>query len=290
MKSRIWHTWTTDLTIPVFMRGLILIILLALLSLRAFATSQSFTLSVVPQFTSVDIGMRWAPLLKRLEAETGYGFQLRLQDRTPKFESDFLAGTPDLLFLNPYHMLMAAEAQGYIPLVRDSEPLVGILVVDKSGPIRQLSDLNDKNLAFPAPNAFGASLYLRALLAEQEGMRFSNDFVGSHQNVYRHVIKGDAAAGGGIQATLDREPEALRQRLRVIYTTPGVPPHPLAAHPRVPKVARDKIRNALLKLGKEAAGKKLLDAVELGQITEADMTRDYLPLKKLKIYHHVIGR
>jgi phosphonate transport system substrate-binding protein len=282
----------TDLNTPFFMpkRNLILIILLALLCTRAFATSQSFTLSVVPQFTPVDIGMRWAPLLKRLEAETGYGFQLRLLDRIPKFEVDFLAGTPDLLFLNPFHMLIAAEAQGYIPLVRDAEPLVGILVADRSGPIKQLSDLNGKNLAFPAPNAFGASLYMRALLAEREGIRFSSDFVGSHQNVYRHVIKGDAAAGGGIKATLDREPEALRQRLRILYTTPGVPPHPLAAHPRVPKPARDRIRNALLKIGKESAGRKLLDAVELGRITEADMTRDYLPLKKLKIEQHVISR
>jgi phosphonate transport system substrate-binding protein len=271
-------------------RRLILIILLTLLVSRAVAASQSFTLSVVPQFTPVDIGTRWAPLLKRLEAETGYGFQLRLVDRIPKFETDFLAGTPDLLFLNPYHMLMAAAAQGYTPLVRDTEPLIGILVVDKSGPIRKLSDLNGKNLAFPAPNAFGASLYMRALLAEQEGMRFSSDFVGSHQNVYRHVIKGDAAAGGGIMATLDKEPEALRQRLRILYTTPGVPPHPLAAHPRVPKAARDRIRDAMLKLGGEPAGRKLLDAVELGRITEADMTRDYLPLSKLKIEHHVIGR
>jgi hypothetical protein len=71
-------------------RSLILIILLALLSPRAFATSQSFTLSIVPQFTPVDIGMRWAPLLKRLEAETGYGFQLRLLDQARiKEEKDF---------------------------------------------------------------------------------------------------------------------------------------------------------------------------------------------------------
>lgn len=265
---------------------------LALLLLQpgSAAGGQTFTLSVVPQFTPVDIGVRWTPLLQRLEAETGYGFQLRLVDKIPRFEEDFLRGTPDLVFLNPYHMLMAAESQGYLPLVRGSTPLVGILVVDRKGPIRNLADLNGKTLAFPAPNAFGASLYLRALLSEKEGLRFDKRYVGSHQNVYRHVLMGDASAGGGISATLKREPAVMQARMRVLYTTPGVAPHPLAAHPRMPQAARDKISAALLRLESDPAGRKLLADVELGQVTVADMERDYLPLQRLKLDQHVVEK
>lgn len=262
--------------------------LLALLPTHAVSANQTFTLSVVPQFTPVDIGLSWTPLLQRLEAETGYAFQLRLIDKIPRFESDFKAGTPDLLYLNPYHMVMAAKAQGYIPLVRGGSHLHGILVADSTGEIKTLRDISGKRIAFPAPNAFGASLYLRALLIEKEGLSFIPDYVGTHQNVYRHVIMGEASAGGGIRATLEKESGKLQKRLRVLYTTPGVAPHPLAAHPRVPSEAREKVIAALLKIGGEAAGRKLLDKVDLDQILRADYARDYLPLEKLKIDRHAV--
>lgn len=268
--------------------ALLCLALAGLSPMQAIAASQTFTLSVVPQFTPVDIGLRWTPLLHRLEAETGYGFQLRLVDKIPKFEADFQTGTPDLLYLNPYHMILAAKAQGYIPLARGQDPLQGILVVDKNGPIKRLDDLNGKTLAFPAPNAFGASLYMRALLIEKEGIRFTPDYVGTHQNVYRRVMMGEAAAGGGIASTLEKEPVALQSRLHVLFTTPGVAPHPLAAHPRVPRAVREKILAALLKLDRDPAGRKLLADVELDKIISADYARDYLPLEKLKLDRHAV--
>lgn len=276
-----------------FIALLHLALTLALTSLapvQAIGASQTYTLSVVPQFTPVDIGLRWTPLLQRLEAETGYGFQLRLVDKIPKFEADFQTGAPDLLYLNPYHMIMAAKTQGYIPLARGQEPLHGILVAEKNGPIKQLNDLNGKTLAFPAPNAFGASLYMRALLIEKEGIRFTPDYVGTHQNVYRRVMMGEAAAGGGIVSTLEKEPAALQNRLHVLFTTPGVSPHPLAAHPRVPRAVREKIISALLKLDRDPAGHKLLADVELDKIVSADYARDYLPLEKLKLERHAVNK
>jgi len=254
--------------------------------MQALAEKQTFTISIVPQYTPVDIGQRWTPLLKRLEEETGYGFQLRLSDTIPRFETDFLSAIPDLLYLNPYHMVMAAKAQGYIPLVRGSDPLIGILVVDQNSAIKTLQDLNGKRLVFPAPNAFGASLYMRALLTEKEGLHFNSDYVGSHQNVYRHVLIGEAAAGGGIHATLEKEPAALQKRLQVLYTTPGVAPHPFAAHPRLSHAARENIRAAFLKLDAEPAGRKMLAAVELDKVISADFNRDYQPLEKLKLQQH----
>jgi phosphonate transport system substrate-binding protein len=267
-------------------RSLIFLLLFAFLPVQAGAEKLTFTISVVPQFTPVDIGVRWTPLLKRLEAETGYGFQLRLIDTTPRFETDFLSGIPDLVYLNPYHMQIAAKAQGYIPLARSSDPLIGILVVDRNSKIKTLRDLNGQRLAFPAPNAFGASLYMRALLTEKEGLHFKSDYVGTHQNVYRHVLIGDAAAGGGIHATLKKEPVAMQKRLRVLYTTPATAPHPFAAHPRLSHAARNRILTALLKLGSEPAGQKMLAAVELNKVISADFARDYQPLERLELQQY----
>lgn len=258
-------------------------VVLCLLPLPGAWAGQVYTLSVVPQFTPVDIGLRWSPLLAYLEKEAGVSLQLRVMERIPKFETDFLAGIPDFVFLNPWHEVMAMKAHGYVPLLRGGDLLHGILVVDRQGPIKSLSDLNGKTLAFPSPNAFGASLYLRALLAEKEKITFRTTYVGTHQNVYRHVLLGEAAAGGGVGATLDKEPAGMQSRLGVLYTTPGVPSHPLAAHPRVPVEVRERLTAALLKLDHDPAGRKLLAAVELDRAQTADYARDYAPLEKLKL-------
>lgn len=247
-----------------------------------------YSLAVVPQFTPVSIGQRWTPLLQRLEADTGVKMQLRIFEKTPAFETDFLRGGPDFVYLNPYHMVMAATAQGYQPLVRSSESLSGILVVDRNSPVKSLADLNDAKLAFPSPNAFGASLYMRALLAEKEKIRFTPTYVGTHQNTYRHVLLGEEAAGGGVLATLEREPASVREHLRILYQTPATPSHPLAVHPRVPRAVREQVLRALLALNKDAAGAKLLDDVELARVVEADYARDYQPLVQLRLEKHLV--
>jgi len=250
--------------------------------------AQTYGFAIVPQYAPVEIGKRWTPLLSRLEADTGLGFQLRIHDKTPAFEADFLRGVPDFVYLNPYHMIMAAKAQGYVPLVRGAEPLAGILVADKAGPVRKLADLDGARLAFPSPNAFGASLYMRALLAEREGIDFTPVYVGTHRNVYRHVLLGEAAAGGGIEATLDREPASARERLHVLYRTPATASHPVAVHPRVPREGRDRVARALVALNREPADRKLLDDVELGGATQADFARDYQALTKLKLDRYLV--
>lgn len=264
-----------------------LLSLFTLLAMPAANATTAYNIAIVPQFTTVDIGMGWAPLLDRIHRETGILLQIRATANIPAFEAEFLAGIPDFVFLNPYHMVMAAKAQGYRPLLRSSKALAGILVTRKSGPIKRLADLNGATLAFPAPNAFGASLYLRALLIEKEQITLKPVYVGTHQNVYRHVLYGDAQAGGGLESTLNREPVEVQRRLKVLYRTPDSAPHPLAAHPRVPKEVSDKLAQTLRRMASDPAGRKLLQRVGLDTPIPADYARDYAPLEKLKLDRHL---
>ncbi|HCE66413.1 MAG TPA: hypothetical protein DER40_02460 [Geobacter sp.] len=69
-------------------------------------------------------------------------------------------------------------------------------------------------------------------------------------------------------------------QLRVIMTTPKVAPHPVSAHPRVPKALREKMTATLLKLSKEKDGMELLNRVRIGEVVPADYARDYKNLEK----------
>lgn len=251
--------------------------------------AQAWSIAIVPQFPPAKLQRDWTPLLDRLERDTGCRLVLRLQPSIPRFEAEVLAGQVDFAYLNPYHQLMARRAQGFIPLVRDSQPLSGILVVRQDSPITALRALDGQTLAFPAPNAFGASLWIRALLAERDGIHIQPAYVQSHSNVYRQVVSGRAVAGGGIAHTLAQERDEVRQALRVLMETPSAPSHPVAAHPRVPAGVRKAVADGLLRLAADPEGRELLKAVQLAEPVAADHGRDYAPLAQYRLERYVVN-
>jgi phosphonate transport system substrate-binding protein len=254
----------------------------------ATEASRGLTVAVVPQFTVLQIHKDWTPFLERVSRDSGVALTLKSYQSIPAFEADLLKGVPDIAFMNPYHQVMAKRAAGYVPLVRDSKLLTGVLLVRRDSPVRALKDLSGGKLAFPAPNAFGASLYMRALLAEQEGVKIEPVYVKTHSNVFRQVILGEAVAGGTVNSAFSREPATVVEQVRVIFETPGVAPHPLAVHPRVAAAQHRAITAAILKLREDATAAPLLRAVQMAEPVAADYARDYRPLERLKLENYLV--
>lgn len=247
----------------------------------------SYTVGVVPQFPATDIQRVWGPILERVGQAAKVQLNLKFYKDIPTFEADFQAGGADFVYLNPYHQYMAHRAQGYVPLVRDSRLLTGIVVVRKDDPIRKMADLRGQSVAYPAPNAFGASLLIRSHLAEVEHVETNAVYVRTHTNAYRYTLTGKTAASGGVRATLDREPPEVQAALRVLFETPGAAPHPLSAHPRVPEGTRKAVTEAMLRLSKDPALADAFHDIPMDQPVRADQVRDYQPLGKLKLDRYV---
>ena len=248
----------------------------------AAAADPVYTVAVVPQFAPVRVYEDWRPFLDALQKSTGLTLRLVTYSSIPQFEAAYLHGRPDFAFMNPYDVVVAHRARGYEPLVRDSKPLSGILVVRADSDIHDLAQLSGKQVGFPAPNAFGASLYMRALLHSQ-GVRIDPVYLGTHQNVYRAVARGDVVAGGAVHLTLMREPPELRELLRIIYVTPSTAPHALAASPRVPQAVARRLQQAVLVMGGRADDAALLQRVQMPHPVQAEYARDYEPLERLHL-------
>ena len=91
--------------------------------------------------------------MERLSKESGTDIRLKVYRTMAQFEDDIVNGVVDFAFLNPYQAVVARKAQGYIPLVKDEERLVGIIVVRKDSPINSIKDLKGGGVVFPAPNS-----------------------------------------------------------------------------------------------------------------------------------------
>ena len=242
-----------------------------------------YTFDVVPQLTAAKIYTTWSPLLQRVGQDAKLCFELRVSATIPEFEQKLLKGEPEFVFLNPYHAVLAHQKKKYQPLLANSEDLLtGILVVRADSPIQHLEELKGKSITFPAPNAFAASLLIRAELAKKK-IEITPVFVKTHSNVYRSVIGKDVIAGGGVNNTLDNEAPEVRQQLRVVYETSAYTPHPVATHLSVSTAVRERFLKTMLKLAQDEEGRKLLDGINLHQPQAVTYAKHYKPLESLQL-------
>lgn len=249
-----------------------------------------YIIGVVPQYTVVATYESWTPFIDYLSEKTGIKAKLKLSKSISEFEKNCMSGLFDFAFMNPYQQVKSREKQGYIPLAHDgSNKLIGIIVVGKDSPIQSVKELDGQTIAFPAPNAFAASLYIRALLAEQEKISFTPEYLKTHDNVYRHVISGKVKAGGGVRGTLKKQPLEAQEELRVLYETPGVTPHPFSAHPRVPAKVQQDVVAAILELSKTPEGQKILEAIQMPKPVQADYERDYRSVEDMKLEKYYVS-
>lgn len=253
--------------------------------------SPVYSWGVVPQFTGLAVHRDWTPIIDYLNKHTPYRFKLVLYKSIPAFEEAFLGGGPDFSYMNPYHAVMAKHAQGYRPVLRDSErQLTGILVVRKDSPYQDVADLNGTNIAFASPNAFAASLYMRALLTEKVKIKYTPLYAKTHSNAYRQVLLGKTAAAGAVYRTLRKERPEVSSNLRVLYKTPSTPSHPLVAHERVGNDVITAVQKAFSEMYADNKYGPLLKAILIPKPINADYDRDYRFLEDLKLENYVTKR
>lgn len=238
-----------------------------------------YTLGVTPQFEQRRLFAIWKPIVDELVRRTGLDIRLASTLSAQEFEAQLEKGSFDFIYANPYHVLRLSDTQGYIPLIRDREPLRGILVVRQDSPYRRVEELAGKTLAVPSPNALGASLLLRADLDRLFNTPMKVVNVQTHSSVYLNVLNGLTDAGGGVEKTLAEQEPAVRDGLRVLYTSRAMPSQPVAAHPRVPAAIREQLRKAMLAMAATPAGRALWDEVPMHTPVSTSLD-DYLVMRK----------
>lgn len=263
--------WSRALALPALLLGL-------LFATCAMADDKTYTFAVTPQFEQRKLIAIWMPIVEAVQKRTGLSLKLTSMMSVPEFEKELAKSTFDFVYCNPYNIIKSVPDPGYIPLVRDSAPLRGILLVRKDSVYTKLADLEKKTVAFPSPNAIGASLLMRADLARLHHVTINPMYVKTHSSVYLHVVNGLADAGGGVETTLQEQEPAVKDALRIIYTTREFPSLPVAANPRVPKTDREKVRKALLELSATPEGKEMFARVPM-QDPVATSLEDYAPMR-----------
>ncbi len=265
-----------------------LIVLLGQTPLHA-TEQRVYSVGIVPQFEVKRTHEIWRPILDALEQRTGLRFQLVGSPTISAFDGEFRSGRFDFAYANPYHVMLAQQSEGYTPLVRDTaRRLYGVVVARKDSGINQMTDLAGQSIVFPDPNALGATLLVKQELINRLHLQVNPRYVKTHDSVYLNVALGLAAAGGGVQKTLNQQNDEIKSLLKIIHKTVDVAPHPLVVHPRVEPQVAEAVKQALLALGATAEGRALFSAVPIHQIGPASID-DYKPLAEMNLQQFYLG-
>jgi len=247
-----------------------------------------YSLGVVPQFEPLKLASIWTPISDAIFEQSGVRLELLGSSTIPEFEERFLAGDFDFAYMNPYHSIMASDAQGYVPILRDgSRSIFGILVVRNDDSALTVSELEGSRIAFPAPNALGASLMMRANLDRIHKLDFEPVYAETHTSAYLNVLFGEARAAGGVMSTFRNAEPAIQDNLHVIYETTRVAPHPLTAHPRVAHEIVDLVREAMLAIAQNDEGKALLSQIPMHEPVSSNEA-EYQALREMELEQYLV--
>ncbi|MEO5797634.1 MAG: phosphate/phosphite/phosphonate ABC transporter substrate-binding protein [Rhodoferax sp.] len=243
---------------------------------------QTLTFAIVPQQSATQLAEAWTPVLAWLSQSSGLHLQFVTAPDVPSFEQRLTAGEYDVAYMNPYHYTVFSAHPGYRALSRaKGDRIKGIVVVKKDSPVKSLSDLAGKTLAFPTPAAFAASLLVQAELRGR-GIAFTPKIVNSHNSVYRSVAKGLFPGGGGIPRTLELLDESVRSELRVLWETREFTPHAIATRPGLDAAVRAQLWKAMREMGADPRGQELLKGIGFTGF-EAAKDEDWDDVRSLKI-------
>lgn len=240
------------------------------------------SVGVVPQQSASELAQSWIPLLKEVSAVTGCEFRFATAPTITEFEKRLARGDYAIAYMNPYHYVVFHQAAGYQAFAREKDrKLRGLLVARSDSPLSSVQQLEGREVVFPSPAAFAATVIPLAEL-KKGGVNVKPRFVASHDSVYLNVSRGLVPAGGGIERTLEAIDADVRDRLKVIWRSAEYPPHAFARLPGTPEALGRSFLDGVQAVAATPQGAALLKQIGFKGLVPAQ-DRDWDPIRALDI-------
>ena len=248
--------------------GLALLLVAPAVALAHPHGDEPILFGIAPQQEPEKVRAMWAPFFRYLEKEVGHPFAFETASSIEEFQKRVLEGRYDIWWGNPLTYVQANKRLGYVAIARDTTRIAGLLVTLKEDGPKSTKELLGKKVAYSAPDAIGGTLLVQALIAKAGVApdQVETIYTGSHDAVYKAVLEGKAAAGGGVPRSFNALAPEQREKLGVLARTEEVAPQPFAAHPRLYRSVVAKIQRAMLKLNWVPEGKDILQSIQYKEI------------------------
>lgn len=199
----------------------------------------------------------WNPILRYVSAQSGVPLRLKMGKTALETTQMTLRGDFDFVYTN--HLFTPERDQlGYQVIARFNTPgISGEIVVRDHSPLQTLSDLQGKEVAFPSHNAFAGFLLPMDAL-QRAGVQFNNQFAGNQELAMGRLALGTVAAAGVNSQVMANYARREGFKYRVLYSSEPYLDLPVMAHPRVARETVERVQKALLGMGADIEGRRIL--------------------------------
>lgn len=229
----------------------------------AMAQDKPYVFNVLNQRSIALTAQYWNPILTYVTAKTGIPLELKLAKTAKEGNAAAEKGAYDFLYTNHF-FTPERDKLGYRVIARPAGPgIKSQIVVPADSPVKTLSDLEGKDVAFVSPDGFtGYWLAYDALLAAK--VKVNVVFTGN-QEASSAQLKVNKVAAAGVNSTImARYGRREAFEYRALWTSELFQDLCIMANPKVPADKASAIVNALVGMLKDPAGRKILeDGAEL---------------------------
>jgi len=220
---------------------------------------KAYSFGVVNQRSPVLHAQCWNPILRYVSKKSGVTLQLKLAKTASDHSAMIGRGELDFIYSN-HNFTPANEAVGYRVIARPVDAAItGQIVVPRGSPVREFSQLDGKEVAFPSRAAFvGYYVPMDALL--RAGVRVRPLFAGNQEGAMGQLKSGRVLAVAVNSQVMRDYGERERFAYRVIWSSEPFLNIPISAHPSVPPGKVRAVRTALVEMARDPEGAKILAA------------------------------
>jgi phosphonate transport system substrate-binding protein len=241
--------------------GLILAILMVAIrpALAENAMRRPLIFGVLNQQSALQTAEYWNPILRYLSKKTGVWLSLKMGPTVDITDKMMAHEEFDLVFTN--HSFQEKYDGKYRVLVRRAGlPVKGVLVVHEDSPVKQLVQLAGLTVAFPSPQAFLGYVVPKRVIREA-GLQITEKFAGSQDGALAQ-LKAKLVDAAAVNSSFVA-PYTQRENLnyRVIYESEPYCDLPILVHPRLPSDQVNRLKQALLLMHRDQAGREVLSQV-----------------------------
>ncbi len=230
---------------------------LVLLFLLVVNVQAEIKFGVIPLEDKAIMVEKFTPLCSYLSNELGETVTLKVGSDYDEIEKELVRGNIQAAYIGPVGAVQAFQTNhAVIPVVKvvkkGSPFYKSYVVAPKASPLAKVSDLKGKVFAFGDKGSTSSYLVPKYLLAKS-GVKLddlkANILTGSHSNVIRAVLAGEAAAGG-VKESVALKNEA---KLKFLEISKPIPNFPVCVNVKaLGKEKAKKLQAALLKLTKKS--------------------------------------
>ncbi|MBI5076742.1 MAG: phosphate/phosphite/phosphonate ABC transporter substrate-binding protein [Nitrospirae bacterium] len=219
---------------------------------------------VIPRDNPRIMYEKYQPLLDYLASRTPYTYELVLKKNYEETVTALGNGDMDIALLGPLTYLEAHSKYGAISILKPkggdgTSSYRSVIIKKKDSPVKNLSELKGKSVAFASTKSTSGNLMPRYLLASS-GIHLSDlssyanfDY---HDSVVKAILKGQYTAGAVRDSTARKY---MKLGIETIAESEMIPTGPLVAGPGTPYAVIENIRKALLELTpQDSSGQNVL--------------------------------